>query len=449
MNSPGMTARPDLSTRERRRSVRASYANAALWGVGSGLANTTLVTYLAREYRATGLAISWLLAAPSMVGLLRLLTPYWLDRVRSRRRFCLGMFLASSLALLALPIASRPGWLAASTHSIVALGVSWSSYQVLEYFGAVALWSWLGDLVPLQIRGRFLGRREACMTAGVVVGTVCAALGTWQWHLRCLRLNAPQLEWQAYAACGMAGAVMFALAVIPLAMMAEVSPRLGRAPTDARLVLRDRWQPLVDRRYRRFMAFGLWFSISNGIMQTAQQVFLMSGVKLSLAEKKSLDGGSRGIQALLLPGIGALVDRRGNVPVLAVSQGIISLASVFFLYATPDAKWWVLGAYACWLAYGGENVTLPNLMLGLSRPGQAAAYTAAWFAWTQLAYSLSVLSGGALYDWIVAHFQPVFFAGRSVDHFFVIFLAGWLLKSLGVALALRIPEPSDEESSSC
>ncbi len=442
MNLSGATPAPELTEPQRRLSMRGAHANAALWGIGSGLANTTLVTYLAREYHATGLAISWLLASPSLVGLLRLFTPFWLDRVTGRRRFCVGMFLASAAALAALPIAARPGVFADARHAIVMLGATWTTYQVLDYFGAVALWSWLGDLVPLEVRGRFLGRREAWMTAGLVLGTASAALATWQWHEYCVRMKTPTLEWQAYVACGAAGALMFALATIPLATMADVASARTDPPFPA-VRLGDWWAPVVDRRYRRFMAFGLWFSFSNGIMQTAQQVFLMTGLGLSLAQKKLLDGGSRGVQAMLLPTFGQTVDRRGNVPVLAVSQSVIAMASLFFLYASPDAKWWVLGAYACWLAFGGENVALPNLMLGLSQTGQTPAYAAAWFAWTQLAYSLSVLAGGVLFDWMAAHFHPTYVGGAPIDDFFVIFLAGWLLKSSGVALALRIPEPTN------
>jgi len=40
------------------------------------------------------------------------------------------------------------------------IGLLWCTYHLLEYLGTVALWAWLADLVPLRIRGRFLGRRE-------------------------------------------------------------------------------------------------------------------------------------------------------------------------------------------------------------------------------------------------------------------------------------------------
>lgn len=423
----------------RRRSIVCAYANGGLWGAGSGLASVTLVTYLAREYGATGLAVAWLLAAPAMVGLLRLLTPFWLDRVRSRKTFCIGMFLASAAVLLALPVISAPHVLPLPAESIAALAITWVSYHVLEYIGAVVLWSWFGDLVPSAIRGRFVGRRQAWMNAGKVVGTVSAAVGTHVWMNHCDAVERPDSKWLAYAACSVAGAMMFALAVWPLVRMADL--RVHQKQHAEREALGTQLlSPWRDGKYRRLLVFGVWFSISNGLMQTAQWMFITGALKISFVEKKTLDASSRGIQSLLMPSVGNWVDRRGNVRVLALSQACIAAAPLFFLLATPETRWWVLGAYFCWLAYAGENVTQPNLMLGLSPTGETAAYASAWFAWTQLAYSLSVLVGGLLFDWMAANFATRSWGRLQIDHFAVLFLASWLLKSIGVIWAARIRE---------
>src|SRR4051794_12240779 len=102
-----------------RRSIRCAYANGGLWGLGSGLASTTLVFYFATELKASGLAKSWLIATPPLAGLLRLITPVWIARVGSRRRFCIGAFLASAAALALLPVLATPGTFTTSSHSIL------------------------------------------------------------------------------------------------------------------------------------------------------------------------------------------------------------------------------------------------------------------------------------------------------------------------------------------
>jgi len=439
MPDSSLTHTAKLSPGARRRSIVGAYVNGALWGIGSGLVSVTLVIYLAREYEATGFAISCLIAAPAFAGLLRLLTPLWLDRVGSRRKFCIGMFLASAVVLFALPIISAPHVLPLPAESMAALAITWAGYHVLEYMGAVALWSWFGDLVPRTIRGRFVGRRQAWTNAGKVAGMVIAAVGTYVWYDYCKAAGRLDLNWVSYASCGLAGAILFALSAWPLATMTDLP--LHAADQPQRDSLRQQLLgPWKDPKFRRLLWFGLWFSFSNGLMQTAQRIFQMNVLGMSFVEKKALDSGSRGVQSILMPYVGDWVDRRGNVPVLAFSQGIIAMAPLFFLIASPGAPWWILGAYFCWLAYAGENVTQPNLMLGLSPRGETAAYASAWFAWTQLAYSLSALLGGALFDLLAERFEPLSIAAIQIDHFAVLFLACWLLKSIGVIWAARIRE---------
>jgi MFS family permease len=430
-----------LTPQGRRRSIVAAYANAALWGAGSGLASTTLVVYLARAHGAGGLAISWILAAPSLAGLLRLATPAWLDRVASRRRLCVALFLASAAVLALLPLLSKPGLLGSSDRAILVVAATWAWYQLLESIAAVALWSWLGDLVPKAVRGRFLGRREAWLHAGLVAGSATAIGVTVLFERLAPTSDASVATLRAYATCGFAGSVLLAVAAIVLARMSDVA----RAPrAEARTAFQ--WSiltaPLVDAKFRRFLAFGLWFSFSNGVVQAAQSIFPIAVLKLAFAPRRLLDGGLRGAKAVVLPHVGRLVDRGGNVPVLAAAQAILSLSPLFFLYASSAAPWWILGAYACWLAYAGHDVTLPNLMLGLSKPGETASYAAAWFAWTQLAYSLSTVAGGVLFDWLAVRFEPVMFGGWTVDHYALMFVVSWLLKSFGVAWAMRVPEPA-------
>jgi hypothetical protein len=83
-------------------------------------------------------------------------------------------------------------------------------------------------------------------------------------------------------------------------------------------------------------------------------------------------------------------------------------------------------------------VALPKLMLDQSPYNAKAAYAAAWFAWTQLVYSLSVLAGGLLFDWMNDRYATLALGGRAFDHYALFFVGSWLLKMAGVAFAARI-----------
>ena len=439
MSSPASPKSSRLSLAERRRSIAAAYLNAGLWGLGSGLASTTLVTYFARGLGASGQAIGWILAAPSLVGLLRLATPAWLARVRSRRAFCVALFLASAAALAALPLVAILGGRTSTRAPIGGIVVAWAGFHLFDYVAVIALWSWLRDLVPRQVRGRFLGRRESWLNGGAVVGSIIAIAVTMLGDLLAPQFGAGDIYGKSLAVCGLAGAASFAAAALVLLQAADLPH--AEATRTRTMRLRDLAAPWVDARFRKFLAFGLWFSFSNGIVQTAQSLVFINPLDVKFGVKKSLDGALRAGKAIVTPQVGRAVDRRGNVPLLAASQALIALAPLWFLFATPAAPWWILGVYLLWLAYAGHDVALPNLMLGLSPAGETANFAAAWFAWTQLAFSLSVIAGGVVFDWLAANVPPLALGGRPVDHFAILFIAGWMLKSFGVILALRIPEP--------
>ncbi len=167
---------------EHRRAVRMAYWNGALWAIGNGLASSPLVLYLVMEYRVSGLGvgIALVLAAPHLVGLLRLAVPLVMDRCGGRKPFCLATCLLSGLALLGLPVAAAGGRLSAG-RSLAALILLWCACQLLEYLSLVALWSWLADLVPRPVRGHFIGRRECWMAAGQAAAMLASGLFMWGW----------------------------------------------------------------------------------------------------------------------------------------------------------------------------------------------------------------------------------------------------------------------------
>jgi hypothetical protein len=113
---------------------------------------------------------------------------------------------------------------------------------------------------------------------------------------------------------------------------------------------------------------------------------------------------------------------------------------IYFLIATPEHRWWIAGAYAMWIAYAGINVAMPNLMLTLSRRESYAPYAAAWFAWTQLVYALSMLAGGVLFDWVNANWIPRSTSFGEIDAFAALFLLGFVLRVVAVGLAASVPE---------
>jgi MFS family permease len=432
-----MPVDPDrpLAVCQRRRARRLAYWNAALWGIGNGLTSTTLVVYLAQQLGAPriGLAVSLILAARHVVGLLRLGTPALIGRLADRKRFCLGTYLASGLVLFGLPFAAAPGVLSSAGASLAALVVLWCLYHLLEYLGTIALWSWLADLAPLRIRGRFLGRRELWMTGGVAVAMLDAGLFAWGWQ----DLHPLAPKWIAYAIPAGLGACFLVASLVPLMLM----PRAATSPTVCRgATLRAMLAPFADARFLRLLLFGCWFSFFNGVTQSAQNLYPIQVLGISLFLSLAVQTGMRCGQMGVSPWLGGLADRLGNRPVMMFSLLVVATGPLFFLVATPEQWWWFIGAWVVWIAYAGLNVCLPNLMLKLSPRDSNTPYIATYYTATGLCYAASTIAGGELFDRLQdATF--VLFGGALVwDFYQVSFLMGWATRSLGVLLLLLVVE---------
>lgn len=436
--SVDVEVRPSPTVFQRRQARRLSYVNGGLWAIGNGLTSSTLIVYLALQLGAPGLGlgVGGILAAPRVAGLLRLFTPALIARVGDRKRFCLVAYLLSALVLVGLPAAAAPGWLGSPKVSLAALVLFWCMYHLLEFFGNVALYAWLADLVPLTIRGRFFGRRQRWMLAGQASAMVAAGLFSSLWQIH--HPLAPR--WVSYAIPAVLGAAFMLAALGPLAVMPEPS---ARRPLPQRIPLADLIAPLMDFRFVRFLAFGCWFSFFNGITQSVQVSYPGRVLGLDLAAMLTMQTGMRLGQLAVSPRLGRVADRWGNKPLMMACLPLVASGLLFYFLATPQAPWWIVGAWVLWIAYAGINVGQPNLMLKLAPPATNAAYVAAFQAISDLCVAASTLAGGWLYDRLLH--ETVAAGPWTLDFYQAAFLFGAVARLGGVAVLGFVDETPPAE----
>jgi len=337
-----MSAASSLTVRQRHRARALAYWNGVAWAMGNGLVSSLLVIYIAMDLKApgVGMGVGMIRAAPQLAGLLRISAPAFIDRWTDRKHFCLGAFLLSALALLGVPLLAMPDWLPSARVALALLVALWSVYHLLEYLGTVALWSWLGDLVPQRIRGAFLGRRERWMVGGQAVAVIASGAFIYAWRQR---HPLPDRAWIGYAVPAAAGACFMLLAVLPLTQMPGL---VSRAAPRARSAIAAIFAPLADPAFRRLLLFGCWFSFSNGITLPLQEMYPRNvlAIEYAFLTTSILATGMRCGQWLLSPWLGRLADRWGNRPVMIGSLAIVATGPLFFFLASPAQPAWIAGA---------------------------------------------------------------------------------------------------------
>src|SRR5262245_14143005 len=274
----------------RRRALRLGYLHGMLWSVGGGLTSGTLIVYLALELGAQGIAVSWILATSSAVGLLRLLSPVLIGLCGDARRTCLWFWLGSYMVLACLPavvLATSP------TAGIVGLILLLCVHQLLEYIGLVAFWSWMADLVPRRIRGRYFGRRQVLGLAALLPVLLGSGLLADGWKRR-VKDQRPELVPLGYVVPAGLGTACLFISLVPLVRMPwgrhsclgakrsgidlgrqECPPQRGQEclPRERVSAWKTIPEPFHDRRFWRLLGFGVWFSLANGLTQAAQNIY--------------------------------------------------------------------------------------------------------------------------------------------------------------------------------
>ena len=407
-----------LSVVELRRARRMAYFNGMIWSFGNGLVSTMLVVYLAMDmgFKVVGLAVSLIIAAPNIVGLLRMGAPAMISRMGDRKTFCLITFALSGLTLSALPL------VVAGRLPLYVLVAVWCVFHLLQYLGTVALWSWLADLVPLRIRGRFIGRRERWMV--VAQATAMIAAGLFSWYVGNYRPG--WQPWSRYTAPTILGSLFMLAALVPLARMPRVVRPRYKSDSHKHGIRSVRFfAPLFDRRFVGLMLFGCWFSFFNGVTQSAHFVYGGQVLGVGLFAMLALRTVTRVGQFSLSPSCGRLADRIGDRRVLVPCLLLVAQGPLFYFVATPGHYWWIAAAWVVWIAYAGVNVALPNLMLRLAPQQSNAPYIAAYYAATGLCYAGSTIVGGYLVDSpqnaVFQYWQHT----TGMGHYQAIFLFGW------------------------
>lgn len=150
-----------------RRDLELSIGDTSAYGVMVGIGETYLPAF------ALAMGISPVLAGlvatvPLLAGgILQLLAPRALPRVGNYRRWVVGCASAQAFAFVPLAVGAAlghaPAWLVFASASLY-----WAAGMA-----ASAGWNgWMARLVPVEVRGRFFGRRQSFNQAALLVGLV-------------------------------------------------------------------------------------------------------------------------------------------------------------------------------------------------------------------------------------------------------------------------------------
>lgn len=371
-----------------RRSLTYSLYDGIAFSIMFGMSDSFFQAY-GIHLGADNFALSLIRTLPITVGSLsQLLAGLFLRLFKSRRRFTAFFSLIQALLFIPLILASQlPTGNVAAVIIILCL-------MTFFFLTPVPAWSsWMGDLVPENIRGQYFGRRTSI--TGIVSFLSLLAAG---FILEVAQLN--DLEYVGFI-------ILFAISFISRSISAYFLSKKYDPPYN--------YQPksyfnlrLLKSEAKKAGTLSLimFLSLLNfGLMLIAPyiDIYLLRHLKLSYVAFTLINATILGIKYFFMPFWGKACDRYGSRKVLLVGTLLISFVPLGWIFATILPVILILQVFAgfAWAAF---EISSFSIVIGAT----SSASRASWVSLQNTASGIFGLLGSFTSTALYALGQTVF-----------------------------------------
>lgn len=428
---PANSALEEVGRRQLLRRVLVAWFFGAAW---MSVTTGAVLTRYAKLLHVTEFGFGVLAAIPFLAAFAQLPASLLLERYGHRKRlFLVANFLHRSTWLL---IALLP-WLVSPARGASGLITLMLLSALASNMTAPSWFSWLTDMVPPRIRGRYLSRRTQ---AGQVVSLV-------------LTISVGLLLDQAERASGLALArvlsLLLALAavsgIIDIAFFVGI-PDHGQKVSNRQFGLKELFlDPLRNRSFRFYLGFTSAMTFSIGYVGQFSWLYLYDVVHVTNMQANLLLVAYPLLAAFLaVPFWGRLIDRLGRKPVAMIATACVIHGGAIWVLVRPGhllpAYWGVLLAAFAW---PGVDLSSYNILLGLVRARRGAVQNTAYVALNSVVVAASGAASGLCGGWLAHHLRDWqgALAGVTITYHGILFLISALFRFMALWFLRGIEDP--------
>jgi MFS family permease len=388
------------------------------------------LTGLALYLGANDFKIGLLAAIPFLAQLAQLIAAYRIDSSgRCKSITTVSLVLAREVWWLLLPIPLIPGeW-----RLNYLLGIFIIS-SIGATMGAAGWFTWVADLVPGRIRGRYFGFRSASVALSTILAMIFAGLVLDYFHKA------------GNEATGF-GIVIGTAAVAGLAAWGMMK-RLPERRIESSNIKVDRnyfFEPLRNPQFRKLIGIFFVWNVGTGIAAVFFSVHMLTNLMMTFTQVSFYS-----VLALLAAMLsnkawGSLIDRYGSKPVIVSCAFGLSIVPLIWLFPRPGYLW-LLAPEAIYagVLWAGFNLAAFNIPMTISPQRNRTIYLAMFAVISGIGFFIASLVGGYLAEsW--AHVRWTW-GKQTIVNYHVLFVISTLIRGVAAALAMKITEPLYAES---
>ena len=354
---------------------------------------------------ATNAHIGWMQAIPNFIQAAQMFAPLLIERLQRRKPLVLRCTALSYCVWLVIavipwfvPSPLRP-W---AMIALIGLGVVFTAMQ------NPARQSWLADIIPHGLRGRFFGSMSM-MTTLITLSVVPLAGALTDklpksWGLSCIFV------------------VVVGVALIAVWNLSHV-PEPPKKQTTPERILPFLGLPLKHPDFRFLILFFACRSAAVVMGATYFDWYLIKEMKLPMVTITLLNGTyQQGLMFLTYPVWGRLIDRFGSHRMLAIAAFGNALFPLPWVLMTKDnvIPFLLFGYLFTGLSNPGLTVAQQNYMMHIAPKEHRSVYFGAFAAIVSVSNACGALLSKSIITWLEGTKHVVW--GLTLDHFKTVFL---------------------------
>jgi MFS family permease len=406
----------------RRATLEGAFANVFIVFTGGAF-----LTGMALMLGADDFDIGLLAAIPFLSQAAQLLSAFAIDRFGHRKG-----------VVLWLSVIGRQSWWLVLATLLLSWSFSLETVIIIVLFSNICLmiatpgWmSWMADLVPEKVRGRYFGYRNAALAVSTIIAVLAG--GIILDHFR--RMGRERVGFLALtlAACAFAAAAAFLLSRIPDTAKSIRGPRLA---------VRSILEPIRNRNFLRLLIVFLAWNGSIGIAAPFFAPHMLVNLKMSFTLIAVYTAISSVAAIVFNRPWGTLIDRFGSKPVAAVCAFGIAVIPFIWLFPRPDFLW-ILGIESVYSGslWAGFNLAAFTIPIANSPRENRTTYVAMFSVVTGLAFFLSSLAGGVIAKSLGSVHWHV--GGQILINYHLLFAISAVLRLMAAFMVLTFHEPKE------
>jgi len=418
-----------------RRGLKISIFEGALAHVYANLTGGIFLPAFALILLASELQIGILAAIPFFGTIAQIFGSVMVERFGHRKTIAIFFSLFSRLLWIPIVILVLQLFDESRSHLLTLVILIVLIHHLLGALSGVAWLSWMSNLVPPMIRGRFFGLRNSVL--GTITILVTLAGGYFLDWFNVRFDNLPP-SWPFV--------ILFIVAIIAgviSALLLIRQPDPGQQPRNSVFLLDLFKQPFQNDQFRLMLGFAMTWSFAVNFASPFFIVYMIKDLNFSYTLISLMT-----ILAALadLSGMGfwgTFSDRHGNRPVILISA--LAATSLPFLWLFSDQSVWSVYLLipvlhlAGGFFFAGYNLCSVNLLFNQVPPNNNSIYFALWSVINGFAAGLGAITAGFLYkhvDGLMAFIPLDINSG-----FKIIFIISFLLRLVAVLMMRQIREP--------